>query len=75
MTPSTSSDRRARWPGGYEQAVRFLVSQGYTLVHDPETGHVTYTWRKPTPEHVVLPEESDALCYLMEEWDWGGVEC
>jgi hypothetical protein len=31
-------------------------------------------WRKPSPSHVVSAEEADAIQFLIDEWDFGGLE-
>jgi len=66
--PSTTPERAARWPGMDYQAMDYLKGHGFTL-----TPH--WTWRKPSPGHVISDKEEDAIVYLIEEWDFGGIEC
>ncbi len=47
--------------------MRFLERQGYVLTE-------AWGWRKPSPSHVVSAEEADAIRYLTDEWDFGGLE-
>lgn len=63
--PSTTPERAARWPGIDEQAVKYLERRGYVLNHD-------WTWSRPCR---VIPKETDwdAMLYLIEEWDFGGL--
>jgi len=65
--PQTSDARRARWPGHDSQAIEYLTRQGYKQTP-------TWGWKKPSPSHVITSKERDALIYLIEEWDWAGVE-
>lgn len=67
MTPSTSPERRERWPGMDSEAITHLDAAGYT-----PTGH--WTWIPPRPGHVPTERDEDAIAYLIEEFDWGGIE-
>ena len=62
--PQTTPERRARWRS-IEKAIGFLRRRGYTLRPD-------WMWDKPTG-HMITSQEIDALLYLIEEWDFGGV--
>ena len=63
--PQTSPERAARWPGGDAEAIAFLNHRGYVLEHDG-------TWRmKKVGE--ADDREMDAIAYLIEEWDFGGL--
>jgi hypothetical protein len=55
-----------RGSAGYDEPMRFLERQGYVLTKDWE-------WRKPSPSHVITTEEADAIQFLTDEWDFGGV--
>lgn len=66
MAPQTSPERAARWPGMDSEAIEYLQGQGYKLYGD-------WTWGRPTPDHVVTEKEDDAIFYLIEEWDFGGL--
>jgi hypothetical protein len=62
--PSTTPERRARWPGGDCEAIGYLESRGFKLTHD-------WLWLGPRKD--LTCREQDALIYLIEEWDYGGV--
>ena len=69
--PSSTPERRARWwpeddLNGTETATRFLLDRGYALLG-------SWCFRKPSPDHEVTEEEGDAIIYLIEEWDYGGI--
>lgn len=61
--PSTSAERRARWPGGDAEALSYLVGRGYV--------RKGVFWTNPKCV-VVTERDEDAVVYLIEEWDWGG---
>ena len=65
--PQTTPERAERWPGYDDEAESFLKAQGYKLTR-------RYTWIKPTPEHKPTKREIDAIMYLIEEWDYDGLE-
>jgi hypothetical protein len=31
-------------------------------------------WTKPSPDHMVTKEESEMIWYLINEWDFGGLD-
>lgn len=63
--PQTTPERAARWPGYDAEAIGFLKSQGWVLGRD---------WCWSHPEHREPTErERDAMFYLIEEWDFGGI--
>ena len=62
--PQTTPERRARW-GTSEKAIAFLKRRGYSLRPD-------WMWEMPTG-HMIASQEQDAILYLIEEWDFGGV--
>ena len=64
--PQTTPERRARWPGHDTQAIKHLEDAGYALTKD-------WCWIKPTPEHKPTGREEDAVTYLIQEWDFGGI--
>jgi hypothetical protein len=66
VTPQTNDARRQRWQSD-RQAAEYLKRQGYVL-------HRDWHWTLPTPEHEMTGKEEDAVLYLIEEWDWGGVD-
>ncbi len=66
MMPSTTPERAARWPGMDSEAMKFLEDQGYTLNRD-------WTWTAPKTYHNPTKRETDALLYLIQEWDFGGL--
>jgi hypothetical protein len=63
--PQTTDERRARWPGGDQEAIAYLKAQGFKLT--PQ-----WFWLKPAPGHKLTEREEDAIIYLIEEWDFGG---
>ncbi len=64
--PQTTPERAARWPGMDLQAMGVLLSRGYVLRRD-------FHWTPPTPDHEVTDREEDAILYLIQEWDFGGL--
>jgi hypothetical protein len=71
--PSTTPERAARWPGGDDQAIAFLHDSGFTLERN-------WTFTAPKGRSLdtegypwVSEKENDALIYLIEEWDFGGL--
>lgn len=73
--PQTTDVRAARWNrhrsgpdyNGDVEAILFLKSHGYTMTR-------AYTWVKPSFFYRPTIDEMDAICYLIEEWDYGGLE-
>ena len=64
--PQTTPERAARWPGMDSEALDFLEGQGYVLRRD-------WHWMRPNPDHLVTDREEDAILYLIQEWDFGGL--
>jgi len=64
--PQTTPERAARWPGMDQEAMQYLVQRGFECTGD-------FYWMPPTPEHKLTEKENDAVLYLIEEWDFGGV--
>ena len=63
--PSSTPERQARWQDDYT-ACRFLEQRGFRLL-------AGWSWVAPAG-HVMTDDEQDAVIYLIEEWDYGGVE-
>lgn len=59
--PQSTPARRARWGLTPDKAVTYLTDRGYVLSKD-------YVWTYPDREPT--DEESEALIYLIEEWDF-----
>ena len=70
--PSGPPELHEKWcaHGPYEfgdwNAQRFLQDRGWVLGRN-------WHWTPPTPGHEETPEESEAINYLVWEWDFGGV--
>lgn len=69
--PQASDEDRAKWGGelgvGEDKAIAFLQAAGYTLLP-------SWFWRKPSPEHEPTEDELGAIWFLIDEWDFGGIE-
>ena len=65
--PTSTPARRARW-GDDATAIKFLVRLGYKLT--PE-----WEWERPPHRAIGAPswKEYDAIMYLIEEYDFGGL--
>lgn len=46
---------------------KFLESHGYVC-------NKRYGWEKPVSSHTVSDHEADCIEFLIEEWDYGGIE-
>lgn len=57
---------RAKFPGSSDQAIAELEAAGYVLTKQ-------WTWIAPIGQ---MPNEREweAICYLSEEWDFGGID-
>lgn len=68
--PQASDEQRFRWGGedgiGEDKAIAYLQACGYVLRRN-------WTWIPPSPWHHPSPSELDALWFLIDEWDFGGV--
>ena len=62
--PQSTPERRARWQDD-ETACKYLRKRGYVLLHD-------WCWQEPK-NHKETAADIDAIIYLMEEYDFGGV--
>ncbi len=69
--PQASEEQRRLWGDdgwiGETKAITYLRSKGYTLLPN-------FFWRKPSPNHEVTQDEGEAIWFLINEWDFGGVE-
>ena len=63
--PQTTPERAARWESDMN-AMAFLKSAGFEL-------HRDWVWRHPERK-TPTEQELDAAIYLIEEWDFGGIE-
>ena len=63
--PQAAEKQRARWPGSIEEATAFLKNAGFTL-----TMHWEWLISK---NHIITEREKDAIKYLCNEWDFGGL--
>lgn len=64
--PQTTPERAARWPGMDSEAMEYLIGQRFRLTK-------TWNWIKPTLNHTLTYREEDAILYLIQEWDFGGL--
>lgn len=67
--PQASDELRELWGGGVgeEKAINYLESKGYILTRN-------CLWKLPNKNHKITQEEYTALCFLIDEWDFGGIE-
>lgn len=65
--PTASDEQRARWPGWDAEAIDFLESAGYRMTK-------RYGWLMPKDRSTPTERELDAIDYLVNEWDYGGIE-
>jgi hypothetical protein len=65
--PQASPELRAEWPGGDKEATSFLQFQGYRL-------NRRWQWVRPHAGHVVTEREASAIQYLIDEWDFDGLQ-
>lgn len=67
--PQASEELRKEWGGangvGEDKAESYLLSKGYTLSPG-------WLWILPSSDHIPTEEETAAMCFLIEEWDYGG---
>ena len=64
--PQSTPERRKRWGIDDVKATRFLMRRGYER-------NRAWQWKKPTRDHTITDEESDAIIFLIQEWDDGGL--
>jgi hypothetical protein len=69
--PQASEEQRQEWGedggAGEGKAIAYLKAAGYTLLPN-------WFWRKPSPEHKPTEKELGAIWFLIDEWDFGGIE-
>lgn len=65
--PQATDELRAYW-GGVDDtpAYEHLKRQGFIDHHD-------WTWTKPSPDYVLSERDWNAIEFLIDEWDWGGL--
>jgi hypothetical protein len=66
--PQASDELRARWGeqvGG--NPIAFLTDRGFLLTRE-------FTWVLPAGRTEVDEDEASAITYLVDEWDFGGIE-
>lgn len=63
--PSTTPELRAKFPDGDHEAQQVLRDGGYRLTRGWE-------WVHPL-DKLPTERERDAIVYLIEEWDFGGL--
>jgi len=68
--PQASSELRERWGGaegvGEDKAVAYLKQQGWCLSRD-------WLWYRTDDRVDPTPTEWEAMRFLIDEWDFGGV--
>lgn len=69
--PQATDEQREKWGGldgvGEDFATEYLQGRGWTLLR-------SWHWRKPTPDHEPAEDEIGAIQFLIDEWDFGGIE-
>ncbi len=66
--PQTTPERCARWYGPSEEtAMNYLEDRGFKLTFG-------WGWQLPYPEHKPTKKEADAIIFLIEEWDFDGID-
>lgn len=67
--PQASDELREKWGGemgvGEDKAYNYLVSKGYELTRQ-------WLWKKPS-NHSMTQDEFEAMKFLVDEWDYGGL--
>lgn len=64
--PQTTPELAAKFPGMDREAMEVLRDAGYTLTRE-------WFWLPPSIFHEPIEREADAINYLIEEWDFGGL--
>ena len=64
--PQANGELRNEWHDD-ATAARFLEAAGYTLRPD-------WIWEWPKPFRPATPKEIRAVTYLIDEWDFGGLD-
>lgn len=65
--PSAAPELQAQWPGGDNEAMGHLENSGYRLTRE-------WTWIPPKADYAATDRDLSAINYLVDEWDFGGVE-
>jgi len=66
--PQASEELRRKWDGPMEdKAMAFLKKSGFVLTKD-------WKWKPSTKNHALTEDEYSAILFLMEEWDFDGVD-
>lgn len=71
--PQASNDLREKMKEYFDDEVDdvgpkdYLIMQGYKLLPN-------WRWHKPTPMHKISEKEYRCLQFLVDEWDYGGIE-
>ena len=63
--PQATDEQRQEW--NEEKAVGLLRKNGWKLTD-------AWTWTKPTPDHEPTVTELSAIYFMIDEWDYGGIE-
>ena len=66
IMPQARKELRDQFPNGLEQAMKFLIDNGYVLT-------IYWRWERPPGQYVPRDRELAAIEYLIQEWDFGGV--
>lgn len=69
--PQASYEQRKAWGGyggiGEDKAEDYLQGKGWVLTH-------RWTWVPPTLGHPTSEQEWGAIQFLIDEWDYGGID-
>ena len=65
LMPQSTPERRKRWGVSTRKAEAFLMKHGFVLTRE-------WHWIVP-PGHKITEKERDAVIFLIEEWDFGGI--
>jgi hypothetical protein len=68
--PQATLEQRKRWGGalgvGEDKAEAFLEERGWVLTRQ-------WQWVPPTLGYYASDEEHEAIAFLIDEWDYGGI--
>ncbi len=64
--PQASEELRAKFPGGDVEAEQVLENGGFVLTRD-------WCWTPPAGRTTITVREGEAIDYLGDEWDYGGL--
>jgi hypothetical protein len=69
--PQATEALTKKWGGaqgiGEDKAMGYLQSRGFVLTKGWE-------WKKPRKNYQLTDDEVEAICFLIQEWDFGGIE-